>query len=155
MGRIGADMGGAPRGRVRRGSPPPRAINAALQACGSIARNKALGKSPDQVRRWRNPIKGAIGNLIEVLRPRAGRRLHMTAAPHGKRAIGGGRGLPRHIMLQIAPVASHHKPLLKPRADCPRAAENQPKPLITAVARKLVTSVAALIEAGKWAAQTA
>lgn len=56
--------GAALLGAVR---PPPMTISAALEAYWSIARDKVLDKSPDQVRRWRNPIKKAIGNLIEVL----------------------------------------------------------------------------------------
>lgn len=56
--------GAALLGAVR---PPEMTISAALEAYWPLARDKTLGKSEDQIRRWRNPIIKAIGNLIEVL----------------------------------------------------------------------------------------
>lgn len=79
---------------------------------------------------------------------------HDSGAMRGKRAIGGGRRLLRHVMFQAALVASHHNPILKTFADRLRAAGKPHKVVITAVARKLVTIVNALIKSGqKWSHQ--
>lgn len=79
---------------------------------------------------------------------------HDSGAMRGKRAIGGGRRLLRHVMFQAALVASHHNPVLKAFADRLRAAGKPHKVVITAVARKLVTIVNALIKSGqKWSPQ--
>ncbi len=67
-----------------------------------------------------------------------------SGALRGKRAIGRGRHLLRHVMFQAAHVAHHHNPVLKPIADRLRAASQPHKVVITAVARKLVTIVNAL-----------
>jgi len=73
----------------------------------------------------------------------------------GKRAIGGGRRLLRHVMFQAALVASHHNPVLKVFAKRLRTAGKPHKVVITAVARKLVTIVNALVKSGqKWSIQT-
>lgn len=81
---------------------------------------------------------------------------HDSGAMRGKRAIGGGRRLPRHVMFQAALVASHHNPVLKAFADRLRAAGIPHKLVITAVARKLVTIANALCKSRrKWAAQPA
>ena len=78
----------------------------------------------------------------------------LTHAMRGKRAIGGGRRLLRHVMFQAALVASHHNPLLKNFADRLLAAGKPHKVVITAVARKLVTILNALIKSGqKWSPQ--
>jgi transposase len=78
-----------------------------------------------------------------------------SGALRGKRAIGGGRRLLRHVMFQAALVASHHNPVLKTFADRLRAAGKPHKLVITAVARKLVTIVNALCKTRqKWNAQT-
>ena len=79
---------------------------------------------------------------------------HDSGAMRGKRAIGGGRRMLRHVMFQAALVASHHNPILKTFADRLRAAGKPHKVVITAVARKLVTIVNALIKSGqKWSHQ--
>lgn len=67
----------------------------------------------------------------------------------GKRAIGGGRRLLRHVLFQAALVASYHNPLLKTFADRRRAAGKPHKVVITAIARKLVTIVNALCKSQK------
>jgi transposase len=57
-------------------------------------------------------------------------------------------------MFQAALVASHHNPVLKLFADRLRAAGKPHKVVITAVARKLVTIVNALIKSGQnWRSQ--
>ena len=79
---------------------------------------------------------------------------HDSGAMRGKRAIGGGRRLLRHVLFQAALVAGHHNPILKTFADRLRAAGKPHKVVITAVARKLVTIVNALIKSGqKWSHQ--
>ena len=81
---------------------------------------------------------------------------HDSGAMRGKRAIGGGRRLLRHVMFQAALVASHHNPLLKTFADRLRAAGKPHKVVITAVARKLVTIANALCKSRlKWSNQAA
>lgn len=79
---------------------------------------------------------------------------HDSGAMRGKRAIGGGRRLLRHVLFQAALVASHHNPILKTFADRLRDAGKPHKVIVIAVARKLVTIVNALIKSGqKWSAQ--
>jgi transposase len=79
---------------------------------------------------------------------------HDSRAMRGKRAIGGGRRLLRHVMFRAAPIASHHNPILKKFADRLRAAGKPPKVVIKAVARKLGTTVNALIKSDqKWSPQ--
>ena len=97
-------------------------------------------------------ITGAQAAALTGLAPIA----HDSGAMRGKRAIGGGRRLLRHVMFQAALVASHHNPTLKTFADRLRAAGKPHKVVITAVARKLVTIVNALVKSGqKWSLQTA
>ncbi|MEP3435230.1 MAG: hypothetical protein ABJN75_00370 [Hoeflea sp.] len=91
------------------------------------------------------------------------RRLRSQGSHHrdsgtlrAKRAIGGGRRLLRHVMLQAARVATHHNPVLKPFAARLRKAgkRKQHKVIIAAVARKLVTITNALCKLRQsWAAQ--
>jgi len=70
----------------------------------------------------------------------------------GKRAVGGGRRLLRHVMYQAALVASYHNPALKPFTDRLRKAGKPHKVVITAVAKKLVTIANALCKARQtWA----
>ena len=64
----------------------------------------------------------------------------------GERSIGGGRRLLRHALFEAALVASHHNPILKTFADRLRQAGKPHKVVITAVARKLVTIVNALVK---------
>lgn len=79
---------------------------------------------------------------------------HDSGAMRGKRAIGCGRRLLRHVMFQAALVASHHNPVLKVLAKRLRTAGKPHKVVITAVARKLVTIVNALVKSGqKWSIQ--
>ena len=71
----------------------------------------------------------------------------------GKRATGGGRRLLRHVMFLAALDASHHNPVLKTFAGRLRAAGKPHNIVITAVARKRVTIVNALIKSGQiWSA---
>lgn len=80
---------------------------------------------------------------------------HYSDALRGKRTIGGGRHLLRHVMFQAALVASHHNQALNPFADRLRAAGKPHKVIITAVARKLITIVNALCKSRqKWSDQT-
>lgn len=80
---------------------------------------------------------------------------HDSGTMRGKRAIGGGRRLLRHVMFQAALVASHHNPVLKTFANRLRTARKPHKVVITAVARKLVVIANALVKAGhKWSSQT-
>ena len=80
---------------------------------------------------------------------------HDSGAMRGKRTIGGGRRQLRHVLFQAALVASHHNPVLKVFADRLREAGKPHKVVITAVARKLVTIVNALVKSGqKWHSQT-
>ena len=79
---------------------------------------------------------------------------HDSGAMRGKRAIGGGRRVLRHVMFQAALVASYHNPVLKTFADRLRDAGKPHKVVITAVARKLVTIANALCKSRqKWASQ--
>ena len=80
---------------------------------------------------------------------------HDSGVLRGKRAIGGGRHLLRHVMFQAALVASHHNPVLKPFADRLRANGKPHKVVVTAVARKLVTIANALCKSRlNWAYPT-
>ena len=81
---------------------------------------------------------------------------HDSGALRGKRAIGGGRRLLRHVLFQAALVASHHNPVLKLFADRLRSAGKPHKVVITAVARKLVTIANALCKSRqKWSCRPA
>lgn len=46
---------------------PPITLSRALALYWGLARDRTIGKSPDQLRRWENPRKKAIGNLIAVI----------------------------------------------------------------------------------------
>jgi integrase len=50
---------------------PDLTISRALDAFWPLAADRIVGKSPDQVRRWRNPRIKAIGNLIGVIGDKA------------------------------------------------------------------------------------
>ncbi len=71
---------------------------------------------------------------------------HDSSAMREKRAIGGGRRQVRRVMFRAALVASHKNPQLKIFADRLRDAGKTHKVIITAVARKLVTIVNALLK---------
>ncbi len=50
------------------GAPmPPITLSRALDVYWTLAHEKTLGKSGDQVRRWRNPRIKAIQNLVQVI----------------------------------------------------------------------------------------
>ncbi len=79
---------------------------------------------------------------------------HDSGAMREKRVIGGRRRQLRHVLFQAALVASHHNPVLKTFADPLRAAGKPHKVIITAIARKLVTIVNALVKSQqKWIPQ--
>lgn len=46
---------------------PKITLSKALELYWSLARDRTLGKSEDQLRRWQNPRKKAIRNLIAVV----------------------------------------------------------------------------------------
>ncbi|WBU56207.1 transposase [Paracoccus sediminicola] len=95
-------------------------------------------------------ITGEQATALTGLAPIA----HDSGMLRGKRAIGGGRRLLRHVMLQAALVAAHHNPVLKTFADRLRQAGKPQKVIITNVARKLVTMANALCKTQKsWASQ--
>jgi len=102
---------------------------------GPVASTMLIAEMPEL-----GQISGEQAAALTGLAPIA----HDSGALRGKRAIGGGRNLLRHVMFQAALVASHHNPTLKPFADRLRAAGKPHKVVITAVARKLVTIVNAL-----------
>ena len=78
-----------------------------------------------------------------------------SGAMRGNRAIGSGRRLLRPVMFQTALVASYHNPVWKAFADRLRTAGKPHKVVITAVARKLVIIVTALVKSGQnWTPQT-
>lgn len=112
---------------------------------GPVASTMLIAEMPEL-----GQITGEQAAALTGLAPIA----HDSGAMRGKRAIGGGRRLLRHVMFQAALVASHHNPALKRFADRLRAAGKPHKVVIVAVARKLVTIVNALCRSGqKWACQ--
>lgn len=113
---------------------------------GPVASTMLIAEMPEL-----GHISGEQAAALTGLAPIA----HDSGALRGKRAIGGGRRLLRHVLFQAALVASHHNPDLKPFADRLRAAGKPHKVVITAVARKLVTIVNALCKSRQnWACQT-
>ena len=114
---------------------------------GPVASTMLIAEMPEL-----GQINGEQAAALTGLAPIA----HDSGVMRGKRAIGGGRRLLRHVMFQAALVASHHNPVLKDFADRLRTAGKPHKVVITAVARKLVTIVNALVKSGqKWSPQTA
>jgi transposase len=112
---------------------------------GPVASSMLIAEMPEL-----GQISGEQAAALTGLAPIA----HDSGAMRGKRAIAGGRRLLRHVMFQAALVASHHNPVLKLFADRLRAAGKPHKVVITAVARKLVTIVNALIKSGQnWRSQ--
>jgi transposase len=113
---------------------------------GPVASTMLIAEMPEL-----GQITGAQAAALTGLAPIA----HDSGALRGRRAIGGGRQLLRHVLFQAALVASHHNPVLKPFADRLRAAGKPHKVVIIAVARKLVTIVNALCKSRQnWTAQT-
>jgi len=114
---------------------------------GPVASTMLIAEMPEL-----GQITGEQAAALTGLAPIA----HDSGAMRGKRAIGGGRRLLRHVIFQAALVASHHNPVLKAFADRLRAAGKPHKVVITAVARKLVTIVNALCKSRqKWVTQPA
>lgn len=46
---------------------PPLTISRCLELYWTLAKDKTLGKSEDQIRRWENPRKKAVRNLVQVI----------------------------------------------------------------------------------------
>lgn len=112
---------------------------------GPVASTMLIAEMPEL-----GQITGEQAAALTGLAPIA----HDSGAMRGKRAIGGGRRLLRHVMFQAALVASHHNPVLKTFADRLRASGKPHKVVITAVARKLTTIANALVKSGqKWTSQ--
>lgn len=109
---------------------------------GPVASSMLIAEMPEL-----GQITGEQAAALAGLAPIA----HDSGAMRGKRAIGGGRRLLRHVIFQAALVASHHNQVLKTFADRLRAAGKPHKVVIVAVARKLVTIANALVKSGqKW-----
>lgn len=109
---------------------------------GPVASSMLIAKMPEL-----GQLSGEQAAALVGLAPIA----HDSGAMRGKRAIGGGRRLLRHVLFQAALVASHHNPVLKVFADRLRAAGKPHKVVITAVVRKLVTIANALCKSHqKW-----
>ncbi len=118
-----------------------------IPGIGPVASTMLIAEMPEL-----GQLSGEQAAALAGLAPIA----HDSGAMRGKRAIGGGRRLLRHVMFQAALVASHHNPLLKTFADRLRAAGKPHKVVIIAVARKLVTIANALCKSRlKWSNQTA
>lgn len=116
-----------------------------IPGIGPVASTMLIAEMPEL-----GQITGEQAAALTGLAPIA----HDSGTMRGKRAIGGGRRLLRHVMFQAALVASHHNPVLKTFADRLRAAGKPHKVVITAVARKLVTIANALCKARlKWTSQ--
>lgn len=114
---------------------------------GPVASTMLIAEMPEL-----GQITGEQAAALTGLAPIA----HDSGAMRGKRAIGGGRRLLRHVLFQAALVASHHNQVLKRFADRLRTAGKPHKVIITAVARKLVTIVNALCKnRQKWTTQPA
>lgn len=46
---------------------PPITINRALELFWTLAKDRTLGKSEDQIRRWKNPRVKAVNNLVAII----------------------------------------------------------------------------------------
>ncbi|MFC6688133.1 IS110 family RNA-guided transposase [Jhaorihella thermophila] len=123
------------------------AILRSIPGIGPVSSTRLIAEMPEL-----GQITGEQAAALTGLAPIA----HDSGTLRGKRAIGGGRRLLRHVMFQAALVAAHHNPVLKAFADRHRAAGKSHKVIITAVARKLVTIANALCKMRrKWAPQPA
>ena len=121
------------------------AILRSVPGIGPVASTMLIAEMPEL-----GQITGEQAAALTGLAPIA----QDSGAMRGKRTIGGGRRLLRHVMFQAALVASYHNPVLKTFADRLRAAGKPHKVVITAVARKLITIVNALVKSDqKWSAQ--
>lgn len=122
------------------------AILRSVPGIGPVASTMLIAEMPEL-----GQITGEQAAALTGLAPIA----HDSGTLRGKRAVGGGRRVLRHVMFQAALVAAHHNPSLKPFADRLRKAGKPHKVIITAVARKLVTIANALCRSRqKWAPQT-
>lgn len=116
-----------------------------IPGIGPVASTMLIAEMPEL-----GQISGEQAAALTGLAPIA----HDSGTLRGKRAIGGGRRLLRHVMFQAALVATHHNPVLKSFADRLRKAGKPHKVIITAVARKLVTIANALCKSRQsWVAQ--
>jgi transposase len=123
------------------------AILRSVPGIGPVASTMLIAEMPEL-----GQITGEQAAALTGLAPIA----HDSGAMRGRRAIGGGRRLLRHVMFQAALVASNHNPVLKVFADRLRATGKPHKLIITAVARKLVTIANALCKSRqKWSPQAA
>ncbi len=117
-----------------------------IPGIGPVASTMLIAEMPEL-----GQITGEQAAALTGLAPIA----HDSGALRGKRSIGGGRRLLRHVMFQAALVASHHNPVLKTFADRLRAAGKPHKVVVTAVARKLVNIANALCKSRQsWQPQT-
>ncbi|WP_222861624.1 transposase [Oceaniovalibus sp. ACAM 378] len=80
---------------------------------GPVASTMLIAEMPEL-----GQISGEQAAALTGLAPIA----HDSGALRGRRAIGGGRRLLRHVLFQAALVASYHNPVLSPFADRLRAA---------------------------------
>ena len=125
----------------------PPGILRSVPGIGPVASIRLIAEMPE-----RGQLPGEQAAALAGLAPIA----HDSGAMRGKRAIGGGRRLLRHVMFQAALVARHHNPLLNTFADRLRASGKPHKGVTTAVARKCVTIANALCKSRrKWTSQTA
>ena len=110
---------------------------------GPVASTMLIAEMPEL-----GQISGEQAAALTGLAPIA----HDSGALRGRRAIGGGRRLLRHVLFQAALLASYHNPVLRPFADRLRAAGKPHKLVVTAVDRKLVTIANALCKSQQnWA----
>jgi transposase len=121
------------------------AILRSVPGIGPVASTMLIAQMPEL-----GQITGEQAAALTGLAPIA----HDSGTLRGKRAIGGGRRLLRHVMFQAALVAAHHNPVLKIFATRLRKAGKPHKVIVTAVARKLVTIANALCKSRQmWASQ--
>ncbi len=73
---------------------------------------------------------------------------HDSGAMRGRRAIAGGRRSLRHVLFPAALAAACHNPVLKPVAKRLKERGKPHKPVIIAIARRLVTIANAIIKTG-------
>ena len=68
IGRPGSVMDGMATAAILGGAvEPPVTISRALELFWTLAKDRTIGKSEDQIRRWKNPRVKAINNLIAVI----------------------------------------------------------------------------------------
>lgn len=132
------------------------AADAALAETAKILRSvPGIGPATSTMLIAEMPELGQISGEQAAALTRLAPIAHDSGALRGRRAIGGGRHLLRHVLLEAALVASHHNPAFKSFADRPPAAGKPHKVIITAVARKPVTIVNALCKSRRNLAEPA